>query len=206
MSNEKYGIGKVVGGFGRPLTPEESIPYTLKRTYLEHTMLRGLIKTLPFADKKFSALEVGCGYGRNLPILTEFSNVYGIERDAELAGLAAHLNPAVNIHHGLVYDQDADILSSFDLILTFTFLQHLFTTQLQATAYTITKLLAPGGYLILCEETDPAVTDQTCVGRTVEEYQDYFCGALQFIGAFPRITERVPNHQSGHFMLFRKNL
>lgn len=197
MSNERYTVEKVVGGFGS--SKIHPLPLTLARTYVEHKQLREFIGL----DKKVGfAIEFGCGYGRMLPILSEIAlSVCGIERDVELSDIATDLSQSV-IYNGKPW------LTSFasesrDLALTFTFLQHLSEQECVLVVEEIQRLLKPGGVAIAVEETGD-VFDDTTTGRTVGRYNELFhqCELVQFE---PRKLEPVSRLENGgHYMKFIK--
>lgn len=201
--SELYGIKTVVGGFGRPMTAEESIPYTLARTYIEHTRLRNIFYEQSRASLFQHALEIGCGYGRNLPLLKDFSQtVTAFERDQQLAKIAEVLNPKVNVINNVVFGFYCG--PRFDLIMTFTFLQHLDEGELQRTIEKIRQISMPGSLLLLVEETNPRKTSPGCVCRPIATYQQMLPEfSLKY--AFPRKLEpSYPYGDSGDYMLFRK--
>lgn len=197
-----YGIKTVVGGFGKPITDEELIPYTLARTYREHRTLRSLLsRHVTWAE---NAIEVGCGYGRNLPVLKEFSGrVVGIERDKQLAGLAHSLSQPADIYCGVVWDSDFSP-DSFDLALTFTFLQHLNASEMERCLNSLQTIIRPHGTLILCEETDPLKNHEGCWSRTPEYYNKFLYHFKIEKVIERKIEPTFPFTHSGHFMVFKK--
>lgn len=206
-----YGINTVVGGFGESLTPEKALPFAIARTYYEHQMLRALLTLATGGCKKSefkSALDVGCGYGRNIPVLKEFSKeVTGVERDEELVKIARQLNPTAPIYLGLLKDfsNESSFPGAFDLVMTFTFLQHLRQSELEDCAKAIRFVTAPNAALILAEETDPELVDESTEGRTAERYQHLF-PEFSLILKLPRIVEPTfPKPDSGTYMLFKKH-
>jgi len=208
MSTEKYGIAKVVGGFGRSLSPEEAIPYTLARTHIEHETIRRILSNRFSLHRRKKALEVGCGYGRNLPVLKEvFTQTFGLERDEELATIAA------NLHQ----DESATVVRMpkpltrwpfdhglFDFVMTFTVLQHLQAFEFEFFISEINRVTGPNATLLIVEETDETIVDPHTTGRSIETYKLLF-SEFEFINSLPRKVEKTfPKEDSGAYMLFQK--
>lgn len=198
----KYGINNVVGGFGRQVSAEEVIPFVVARTHKEHKTLRWILSEYPMRRR---AIELGCGYGRNLGVLEEFSEeVYGMERDQELSRITLELYPAAFI--GNIGVDNYDLLQSnkFDLILTFTFLQHLSAEELDKALTTIERVSTSNCILILCEETDPAKTEPGVECWPVEVYKKIL-PKFELVETHPRQVEATfPGADSGTFMVFEK--
>lgn len=186
-----FGIRNVVGGFSTDLAPDHEIPYVLARTASEHLQLARMFSSL---SKRGSAVDLGCGYGRNLPILSQyFDSVVGIERDQELGLIASRLcteSASVLLVDALFNtEQPAD---SVDLILTYTVLQHLNDEEMEKTAKEMIHILTPCGAIILVEETakECAHPPRTSGGhgtypRSEERYAEYFG---MYVHSAPRAT------------------
>lgn len=202
----KYGVNNVIGGFGRPMSAEEALPYALARTHIEHQTLRGILAGKgPFKR----ALEMGCGYGRNLPVLGEFADrVVGFERDEELYAIARELNPEAVVQRASTREYHEVIVpNAYDLVLTFTFLQHLDDVDLKFAIENIARVTRKGAFVILCEETDPKKSQVGCMSWSMHDYEKM----LQEVGDFflYEFTDRVieptfPGRVSGQFMTFKK--
>lgn len=183
------------------------------RNYIEQRDLRCYLALANDKKRITRALEFGCGYGRMTQVLTEFtSNVVGIEREQPLVDTARRLIPDVVFHQ-------ADDLSSVplenesaDMIITFTFLQHLIDDQAQKVVWGMIRCLAGGGHILICEETDENhiagdVDDpagQCTIGRSVEKYCEYFRPLVLEFTAPRRIEPGYPRENTGTYMLFRK--
>lgn len=100
--------------------------FSTTMTSLRRRQYRHLIETYHLEGKKF--LEVGCGRGEFLKVLTEFPvEVYGIEHKADLVTLAQEAglhvwqdfagNPEQELTDGTVH-------GPFDVFLSFNFLEH----------------------------------------------------------------------------------
>lgn len=198
MSN--YGIGTVVGGFGRPMSAEQSIPYVLARTYKEHHKLREILMGLRCNDS--FAVDLGCGYGRNIPLLQDFFNkVVGVERDDELREIAAALNPNANLV--TIERWSTSLWAPADLLLTFTFLQHLSKDELESIRPHVIKNV--GRYALLCEETDPAKSDSSTTARSLGFYEEFLGSDFKLVYSAPREIEATfPDPMSGDYMLFER--
>ncbi len=125
------------------------------RTYKEHCDLRSCLNIVRNQKHISSAVEFGCGFGRMTQVLTEFtSDVFGVEREPQLVNEARQFIPEIEFIN--VNDLSSTGLPSdrFDLITTFTFLQHLASPTVKSVAQEILRCLRPGGYLVICEETD----------------------------------------------------
>ena len=100
--------------------------FSTTMTQLRRRQYRHLIETYHLEGKKF--LEVGCGRGEFLKVLTEFPvEVYGIEHKADLvalaqeAGLSVWQDFAGNPERELT---DGTVRGPFDVFLSFNFLEH----------------------------------------------------------------------------------
>jgi len=188
-----------------------SFPEMSVRNYIEQKDLRSFLRSI---DGKINvAAEFGCGYGRMTQVLTEFASVvFGLEREQSFVDQAAVLIPAVSFIQ--VDDLSSQILKGddFDVILTFTFLQHLVDTEVEKVSKEMIRCLKTSGHILICEETDETATvgdindplGQCTVGRTLERYCDLF-KPLTLIDTTPRrIEPSYPRDLTGAYMLFRK--
>jgi SAM-dependent methyltransferase len=128
------------------------------RTYLEQRDVRELCASVGSSLPLAAACDVGSGFGRLTPVLTEFAErVVGFERETELLRVARSLQPSIDFRsieslHSLPADP-----ASFDLGLVFTVLQHVPEPEVKAVIDELRRIIKPDGHLLLCEETDPAV-------------------------------------------------
>ena len=102
------------------------------------------------------SLEFGCGFGRLTPTFAALSadhTAIDINSDALSAARSAypHLTFAESTGKALAFEDDA-----FDLVVTWTVLQHVPPGLVDETLGEIMRVLAPGGRLLLCEETRSA--------------------------------------------------
>lgn len=182
------------------------------RTYLEHRDLRLVLAEALGGLSAGRAAEFGAGFGRVTPVLTEFaSSVTGFEREAEFVAESQSLFPHIGFEHvaSLVRVPAPD--ASFDLVLTFTVLQHLVDSVLDLVAAEILRVLRPSGVLVLCEETDVShragdVLDPNgmcTIGRSVATYAGLF-RPLALTATRPRrIEPTYPRPDVGTYMTFR---
>ncbi|MEK6221382.1 MAG: class I SAM-dependent methyltransferase [Chloroflexota bacterium] len=187
-------------------------PAHIIRAYLEQRDLRAILRLCLDERPVSAACDIGSGYGRMSQVLSEFAaQVVGFERQREILQEAKKLIPAVqfkpieNITTLPVGD------NSFELALTFTVLQHISDSEVQLVAKEIQRLLAPGGTLVICEETDPGhhegefekLDGMFTIGRTTKMYQDIF-SPMQLIHTQKRIIEPgYPRPDVGTYMVFQ---
>ena len=182
---------------------EADEPALVVRTYLEHAAIRAILAGLPLRR----VCELGCGYGRMTMALQEFAPfVKGFEREAHLVEIARALLPHLQFQEvsdlALVEDSEP-----YDLVMTFTVLQHLTDIDARRVCARM-KELAPTGYVLCVEKTETVnVTAQRTDGRrflsrarSVATYQEYL-HPFRLIATSPRPAE--PTEQAaGVYMLF----
>jgi len=181
------------------------------RTYLEQAGVRRFLSKAAAGRRLSAAAEVGCGYGRLLPVLGEFAGrVAGFERQREFAAEAARLHPATEVSRVSTLENLPARDGSFDVVLTFTVLQHLVDPVAGRVAAEIRRILAPGGHVLICEETDPGHVwgdtsdpEGMCtVGRSAETYARLF-SPLRLLESAPRVIEPTyPRPDVGTYLLF----
>ncbi len=181
------------------------------RTYLEQAGVRRFLSAASAGRRLPAAAEVGCGYGRLLPVLAEFAErVAGFERQPEFAAEAARLHPAAEISRVSTLENLPAPDGSFDFVLTFTVLQHLVDPVAGRVAAEIRRILAPRGHALVCEETDPGhVWGDTSdpygmctIGRSPEAYARLF-SPLRLLASAPRVIEPTyPRPAVGTYLLF----
>jgi len=181
-------------------------PTLVVRTYLEHAAVRTILSGLPLRR----ACELGCGYGRMTMVLQEFAPyVKGFEREAHLVDIARALLPQLHFEQtsDLALVQDSE---RYDLVMTFTALQHLTDADARRVCDRM-KQLAPGGYLLCVEKTESInVTAQHTDGgrfisraRPVTTYEEYLY-PFRLIATVPRPAEPGAEQAlPGLCMLFR---
>ena len=196
-------------------TPNEVVdvdgPRAMLRAYLEQRDVRELCASVTGASRFASACDVGCGFGRLTPVLTEFADrVVGFEREPGLLKIARSLQPSIEFRAldaltGLPAED-----SSFDLSLVFTVLQHVPEPNVHDIIAELRRVLSPTGYLLLCEETDATLEagdrrqadfGYTC-GRPVTTYQAWLA-PWRLVATRRRVIEPdYPRPDVGTYMLF----
>lgn len=96
--------------------------YSTTMTELRRNQYKHLIETYDLTGKKF--IEVGCGQGEFLSVLTEFPvEAYGIEHKADLVEKAK--TTGLNVECDFVEDENSLVNNGpFDVFLSFNFLEH----------------------------------------------------------------------------------
>ena len=133
-------------------------PAALLRNYREQHDLRRFLESAAARGPIRRACDVGCGFGRLVPVLAERAgSVVGFEREPSLVATARTLLPDATIVQldTLAVLPEAD--ASFDFALTFTVLQHMPDADAERVIAEIRRVVAPGGSILIVEETDPAL-------------------------------------------------
>ena len=194
-----YGVENVVGGMNR--SGPSYWPTVLARTYIEHQRLRQFIHDIKTPrDHWRHGAEFGCGYGRMAPVLTEFcTKVTAYERDQELASIAqqaigemVHVNRVESLERVHAVPD-----GGFDLILTYTVLQHMPDDECSRVMAEIKRTLAPNGLLVCVEDTH-GERGGNVWPRVPERYADML--GMKLILQAPRIIE--DNRNVGTMMAF----
>jgi SAM-dependent methyltransferase len=196
-------------------TPREVVdvdgPRAMLRAYLEQRDVRELYGNLGIDRVPTAACDVGCGFGRLTPVLTEFAErVVGFEREPALLSIARALQPTVQFC-------DIDDLqhlpaerSSFDLALVFTVLQHIPEPEVRGVVDELRRIMKPSGHLLLCEETDATLEagdraaahlGYTC-GRPVPTYEAWLAPWKLVATKRRTIEPGYPRADVGTYMLF----
>ncbi len=182
------------------------------RTYLEQTDLRQHLQRVARETELRDVAEIGCGFGRMTVVLQEFApRVTGFEREPAFVAECRRLHPTLEFQQVQTLAALPAPDAAFDLVLTFTALQHLINPVAQQTVAESKRITRPGGFVLLCEETDPNVIGGepenefgSCViGRAVETYAAWFA-PLRLISTAPRrIEPTYERADTGRFMLFQ---
>lgn len=196
-------------------TPREVVdvdgPRAMLRAYLEQRDVRQFCANLNITGDFEAACDVGCGFGRLTPVLTEFAQrVVGFERETALLSTARTLQPTIdfraieNLQH-LPADH-----ASFDLGLVFTVLQHVPEPEVRVVIDELRRIVRPGGFLLLCEETDAGLEagdrskahlGYTC-GRSVSTYEAWLTPWKLAATKRRTIEPDYPRADVGTYMLF----
>jgi len=182
------------------------------RTYLEHRDLRQVLAEALGGRSVTHACEFGAGFGRVTPVLTEYaSSVTGFEREPAFVAEAQSLFPQIAFSRVATLAHVPAPDASFDLVLTFTVLQHLVDSVLDLVAAEIRRVLRPSGVLVLCEETDVShragdVLDPNgmcTIGRSVATYAGLFQPLTLAASRPRRIEPTYPRPDVGTYMTLR---
>lgn len=93
-------------------------------------------------------LEIGCGTGGNLPMLTRFGTIYAIETSEIARSIAIQkTDGAIDIRDGAFPSKVPNFGHRFDLICLFDVLEHI--SDDCGTLRAASALLKPGGHLII---------------------------------------------------------
>ena len=186
-------------------------PSALLRNYLEQGLVRDCVQRAEMTTPITRAYDVGCGFGRLTPVLSEFASVVvGFEREATLVATARQLLPALEFVEVASLETLPAPDASAELVMTFTVLQHMPDPQAEAVIREMARVLAPGGHVLVVEETDPTLEagDVTRAeagytrGRPWSWYEARFA-PLQLIRMGPRVIEPgYPRADVGTYMLF----
>ena len=154
------------------------------------------------------SLEVGCGYGRLTPTFADFSNDHlAVDINEDALSLARATYP----HHNFRCANSTELPfgdDGFDLVTTWTVVQHIPPEQVEFACAELLRVLAPGGTLLICEETRHANRSSGRAPHTwhrhVEDYERLFQPlSLQFSSEIEEI-DRLPGMESpGRVMLWR---
>ncbi|WP_290813152.1 class I SAM-dependent methyltransferase [Halovivax sp.] len=174
-------------------------PAFAARTYYEASQLRDVIADLDRAVER--SAEIGPGYGRLSPWIAERSaEHYGIEPNARQLETARTLYPDVEWVEATVQELpfEADF---FDALVSWTVLQHVPPAAIEAAVDRIGRVVAPGGSVIICEETAGEANSHTWP-RSVERYRELFEPAT-LVDRRERAVEPTYEGDAGEVLVFR---
>lgn len=186
-------------------------PPALLRNYLEQRDVREYVQRAELTTPIARAYDVGCGFGRLTPVLSEFAPaVIGFEREASLLNTARQLLPSLEFVQVETLESLPVPDASAEFVMTFTVLQHMPDTQAEAVIREIVRVLAPGGHVLAVEETDPALEAGDVAhaeagytrGRPSSWYEAQFA-PMKLLRMGPRVIE--PGYRRadvGTYMLF----
>jgi SAM-dependent methyltransferase len=175
----------------------------LARHNYETEYIRRLLAGL----KARRSLEVGSGYGRLTPTFASFSSEH----------IAVDINPDALAQARVTYPEhdfrEASVTAlpfpddHVDLVVTWTVIQHVPPEQIATACAEILRVLAPGGTLLICEETRHAGHTSPKAHtwhRRVEEYEELFAPLGLERSCYIDELDRIPRLESpGRLMLFR---
>ncbi len=137
--------------------------------------------------------------------------VTGFERQPAFVDAARPLLPGFTSHQVDSLSRLPAADRSFDVVLTFTVLQHLTDRAVSEAAAEVRRIVRPGGLVLLCEDTNPAARfgdvekgrGLCVIGRPVETYAALLTPLRLLTVAPRRVEPTYPSPDVGHFMLFR---
>lgn len=150
------------------------------------------------------SLEVGCGFGRLSTTFASFSDEHVAVDVNETALAAARVAyPDIAFEH-VVPSVLPFPTGHFDLVCTWTVIQHVRPEMIQNTCDELRRVLAPGGTMLLCEETrDPHGAASHTWHRTVEEYRSLLSPLVLRRHGYIHEIDRIPGMTSpGEVMLW----
>jgi ubiquinone/menaquinone biosynthesis C-methylase UbiE len=154
------------------------------------------------------SLEVGCGFGRLSPHFARRSTRHvAIDINDEALALARSTYPEIDFRHASATDLPfAD--AEFDLVSTWTVLQHIRPPIIERVVKEIARVLASKGTLLICEETrlanEPLSGNAHTWHRTVDSYRALFPSLTLVSDRSIEEIDRIPGMTSpGRVMLFR---
>jgi len=151
------------------------------------------------------SLEVGCGFGRLSMTISEHSGAHtAIDINKEALDLGQACYPNIDFQYG-----SAESIpfpdSTFDLLVTWTVLQHIRPERIGYACSEIIRVLTPGATVLLYEETArPHDSGGHAWHRTVHDYERLLSPlTLETHGGIVEI-DSIPGLESpGEIMLFR---
>jgi SAM-dependent methyltransferase len=204
-------------GWGTPegLHDAKGPDLAVRTSYELRLVQRALALATPV--KRRLAIEVGAGYGRLTSLLADYcEQVIGFEREPRLVEQA-------NARHRDCTFQRIDNLwtlplehGAADIAITFTVLQHMSAEDVQAVLKELDRVLAPGGVLVLTEDSYESADDESMVDKTrlftIRRPASLYCSWLpnfEYLGSHDRVLERgtwAGDTVVGAAMAFRKRL
>lgn len=151
------------------------------------------------------SLELGCGFGRLSMTFAEFSEDHqavDVNADALASASTAYPEIAFEVTSPSALSFPAD---HFDLVCSWTVLQHVQPHTVQDLCDEVRRVLAPGGTLLLCEETRcPDVLGDATWHRSVKEYESLFAPLVLRHHGYIEEIDRIPGMTSpGEIMHFK---
>jgi ubiquinone/menaquinone biosynthesis C-methylase UbiE len=177
-----------------------SIPALFARHHYETSLIRRLL-----GEKNVQrSLELGCGYGRLSPTFASLSAHHtAIDIDPVALAAASTAYPHLDFRQSNGVDLPfAD--GAFDLVVTWTVLQHVPPERIDGLSLEIMRVLAPEGRILLCEETrDPGGRTKHSWHREPSFYEERFAPLRLTYSSYIDEIDRMPELISpGRVMLF----
>jgi SAM-dependent methyltransferase len=186
-------------------------PKAMLRSYLEQRDVRVLLSTVCRPSTTAAACDIGCGFGRLTPVLTEFAgSVVAFEREPGLVQIVRALQPRVDVRHIESLSTLRADTAAFDITLVFTVLQHVPEPAVRTAIAELQRVSRLDGVVLLCEETDITLEagdpgqpelGYTC-GRAVDTYAGWMA-PWELLTTRPReIEPGYPRADVGTYMVF----
>jgi SAM-dependent methyltransferase len=187
----------VVGGWG---VKGAGLPHFSARLYKEVKLLNDAIGG--YHAKR--SLEIGCGYGRLTPWLTEHSDHhYAIEPESVLLNDAKKLYPDVRFHHAKAQKLPFPD-NYFDLCVTWTVLQHIPPKELAKAVAEIKRVGTSDAVIILAELVEGKGEGSRTWPHVLEEWKNRF-SPWKLSWCKKRIVEETNKGESGLVMRFEND-
>jgi ubiquinone/menaquinone biosynthesis C-methylase UbiE len=189
-------------------------PSAILRSYLEHRDVRRYLQRAAARTPIACAVDVGCGYGRLTPVLTECaSRVIGCEREASLLEIARPLQPDITFVECPTLTTLPLPDASAEFVMAFTVLQHMADAHAEAVLAEIRRVATPRAHVLLVEETDITLeagdASQADLGytrgRPVSWYADRLPGFTLVETSPRRIEPGYPRPDVGTYMFFARD-
>jgi SAM-dependent methyltransferase len=177
-----------------------TIPLLFGRHHYESQVIRELLGPGPAGR----VLEIGCGFGRLSPVFAELATEHvGVDINAEALAAARATYPALEFREASVTDLPFDD-GSFDVVVTWTVLQHLPPGLVDDALAEVRRVLVPAGRVLLCEETfDPDGRTHHSWHRPPEFYAEALAPLPLRHSAYIDAIDDLPGLRSpGRVMLF----
>ena len=150
------------------------------------------------------SLEVGCGFGRLSMTFAQHSSEH-IAIDINESALVT----ARKSYRGIRFMRGSSLRlpfpdGHFDLVCTWTVIQHIRPELISGACGEIRRVLAPGGTLLICEETrDPESSGGHTWHRMVSDYEGLFYPLrLRHHGLIDEIDQIPGSVSPGEVMMF----
>lgn len=156
-------------------------PEHLAQQYFSYKMIEAAME----GRRAGRGLEIGCGWGARTPWIGELCDeMHGVEPNAEVLADARAWYPGITFQEtkadAMPYPDD-----HFDLIVSWTVLQHIPPEGIEATAREVKRVLAPGGALLLFETMKDKRSHPPVWYRKKAEYEEMF-SPLELRRSIPR--------------------
>jgi len=185
-------------------------PGAILRNYVEQRDVRACLLAAAVHGPIRRAADVGCGYGRLTPVLSEVaSEVWGLEREALFVDEAKRLQPKAQFLQVESLERLPLPDNSVDFAMTFTVMQHMRKQNAIAVCIEL-KRIAQHGFVLVVEETDPTLADDdsdsggggVTIGRSVDTYREWMRPFELVLQRAREIEPGYPRPDVGTYMLF----